>query len=418
MNKKNRLHRFISIVLVIVIVLSTCILLSSLAYSYSESNYEEAGYNFLLAQYDLRNIEYSSLTKEHSINLYDDNENVVAKMMIVNRDDKIDYVVLDFMIDRVDEFGFDQNNFVEKFKGKDKIYYAGALNYAYYDNGILKDIEGNSIDEITYFEIMETFVSYAHTLPNQTSGYAGFDSWTNIRNNANNLPTSTGYGGSVTNSSWSYIPGITVNGVANGLDFQSQTTLNNNYNKAFGKSITGTCAATAITNMFIYYEYRGFNNALLNNNIDYTFDSALTEIDWFNWNDINWWFKTVSGLESLATQAGYDYTLNQYIILTWNNVVKSIDDDIPIFTYIGVDLTNGGYFAHAIVTVGYEEFTHKYTTTEEYWLFGWKEREVENEDVYRYLRVIDGWGTSNQSRYIDFNGFYSTVMGIAFMLEE
>lgn len=78
----------------------------------------------------------------------------------------------------------------------------------------------------------------------------------------------------------------------------------------------------------------------------------------------------------------------------------------------------GGYFAHAVVTVGYEEFTHEYTTTEEYWLFGWKEKEVEHEDVYRYLRVIDGWSTSNNSRYVDFNGFYTTVKGIAFMLEE
>ncbi len=418
MSNHLKINKLLSVALAFIMVLSVCTAFSFAVSAYSETNYEDAGYNFLMAQYDLRDIEYDSLTKENAIDLYDNNNNVVAKMMIVNRDGAIDYVVLDFMIDRVDEFGFDQSTFVDKFQDKEKIYYAGTLNYAYYDGGALKDIDGNQIDENAYFEIMDAFIAYAATLPEQASGYNGFDSWTNIRDNAYNLPTSTGYGGTVTNSSWSYIPGINVSGVNKELNFRSQTTLNNNYNNAFDKSITGTCAAVAVTNMFIYYEYRGFDNALLNNSVDDTFDRALTEINWFNWDDSNWWTDTASGLKSMASKAGYDYTMNKYGTLDWNDVKNSINADMPIFTYIGVDQTSGDYFAHAVVTVGYEEFTHEYTTTEEYWLFGWKEKEVEHEDVYRYLRVIDGWSTSNNSRYVDFNGFYTTVKGIAFMLEE
>lgn len=418
MRKNLKSRKLISFSLVIAMILSVCTFFSFDASAYSETNYEEAGYSFLLAQYDCRCIEYESLEKQGAIDLYDNDNNVVAKMMVVDRDGELDYVVLDFIIDRVDEFGFDQSSFVEKFDGKEKILYAGTLNYAYYEDGILKDIDGNEIDEKVYFEIMDTFISYAQSVPERADPYAGFDSWTNIRNNAYDLPESTGYGGTVTNSSWSYIPGITVSGVNSKLNFKSQTSLNNAYNNAFDKSITGTCAAVAVTNMFIYYEYRGFDNALFNDSVDDTFDRALTEINWFNWENSNWWNDTIAGLKSMAKKAGYDYSLTKYSTLDWDDVTSSIDDDIPIFTYIGVDQTNGKYFAHAIVTVGYEEFTHTYTTTEEYWLFGWREREVENEDTYRYLRVIDGWNTSNQSRYIDFNGFYTTVKGIAFMLEE
>jgi hypothetical protein len=232
------------------------------------------------------------------------------------------------------------------------------------------------------------------------------------------LPNSTGYGGSVTNSFWSYIPGITVDGVSQNLNFQDQDVLNANYNNTFKKNITGTCALVAITNMFIYYEYIGFDNALLYDSVEYTFDRALTEINWLEWSDSNWWRNTVSGLKSMASKAGYDYKINQYNNLKWNDVTSSIDSDMPIFTYIYAEQTDGYEFAHAVVTVGYEEFIHKYTTTEQYWLFGWKEKTVEHEDMYRYLRVVDGWSSSNDSRYIDFNGFFTTVKGIAFMLEE
>lgn len=34
------------------------------------------------------------------------------------------------------------------------------------------------------------------------------------------------------------------------------------------------------------------------------------------------------------------------------------------------------------------------------------------------LWCIDGWSSSNSSRYVDFNGYFTTVMGIAFMVEE
>jgi hypothetical protein len=246
----------------------------------------------------------------------------------------------------------------------------------------------------------------------------GFANWQDIDDDTANLPNSTGYGGSVTNSFWSYIPGITVDGVSQNLNFQDQDVLNANYNNTFKKNITGTCALVAITNMFIYYEYIGFDNALLYDSVEYTFDRALTEINWLEWSDSNWWRNTVSGLKSMASKAGYDYKINEYNNLKWNDVTSSIDSDMPIFTYIYAEQTDGYEFAHAVVTVGYEEFIHKYTTTEQYWLFGWKEKTVEHEDMYRYLRVVDGWSSSNDSRYIDFNGFFTTVKVIAFMLEE
>lgn len=118
MNNHLKINKLLSVALAFIMVLSVCTAFSFAVSAYSETNYEDAGYNFLLAQYELRDIEYDSLTKENAIDLYDNNNNVVAKMMIVNRDGAIDYVVLDFMIDRVDEFGFDQSTFVDKFQDK------------------------------------------------------------------------------------------------------------------------------------------------------------------------------------------------------------------------------------------------------------------------------------------------------------
>ena len=386
-------------------------------FAYNEINYEEAGYNFLLAQYNRMGIEYVDFEKVGAINLFDNNDNVIAKMMIVNRDGLIDYVVLDFVVDRVDEYGLDQKAFVDKFANK-KVYYAGILRYAYYDNEILKDIEGNVISAEEFFNCMEVFLSVEDTTPEAVTGFEGFDVWANIHDTAYALPDSTSHGGTVLNSAWSHIPGITYFGLNSNLVFQDQTRLNNNYNLEYYQNISGTCAAVAITNMFIYYDYLGFENAVVSNSVDATFEQALAAVDWFNWTDENWWSKTEAGLRTLAGRAGYDYSMSMYSTLNWDNVTDSIDADVPIFTYIYVELTNGNDFAHAVVTVGYEEFLHKYQTTERYWLLGWQERIVEHEDYYRYLRVIDGWSTSNDARYIDFNGFYTITKGIAFMLEE
>ena len=104
----------------------------------------------------------------------------------------------------------------------------------------------------------------------------------------------------------------------------------------------------------------------------------------------------------MATATGYEYTMKKYSSASWNDFKTCIVDlKIPMYTYISVN-TGTDTFAHVVVAVGAEEFEHMYTTTEQYWLFGWHEKEVSHTDTYRYIRVIDGWDTSNSARSVSY----------------
>lgn len=401
----------ISLLLVLVILFTTSAISMLPICAYNEYNYEEIGYDFLLTQYELKNIEYENMEKRGSINLYDFDNRVIAKMMIVDRDGYVDYVVLNFIVDRVDEYGFNQSDFIAFLESKEQVYYAGAMNYAYYEEGVLFNGYEEIIDKNSFEAALSNFLS---TSTPQAPSLTPYLSYSNVQADMYGIVPNSGLGGSIDNTAWKYLSGIYTTGVHNSLSFQDQAVLNSNYATKYGTTVSGTCAVVAIVNMLIYYEYLGFEDAIFSDDIDYTFNIVMTELDWNNWTNLSWWDKTVSGMKSIAERAGYEYDMTAYPILTWNNIVSEINSGNLIWTYID----NNNVVAHAVVTVGYEEFTHTYTTTEEYWLLGWHERVVEHSDEYRYLRVIDGWSSSNSSRYVDFNGYFTTVMGIAFMLEE
>lgn len=78
--------------------------------------------------------------------------------------------------------------------------------------------------------------------------------------------------------------------------------------------------------------------------------------------------------------------------------------------------TDESIWAHAVVTVGFEQFTHIYQENERWWLFGWHDNWVTKQANYYYLRCIDGWSTSNCDQFVDFNNFY-TVKASAFKLK-
>lgn len=285
------------------------------------------------------------------------------------------------------------------------------MNYAYYEEDVLLNSYKETIDKDSFEAILSNFLS--NSTP-QTPSLTPYLSYSELQSDMYGIVPNSGLGGSIYNTDWKYLPGIYTSGVHSTITFQDQSVLNRNYFTKYGTSVSGTCAAVAIVNMLIYFEYLGFEDAILSDDIDYTFHTVITELDWNNWTNLSWWDKTVSGMKSIAGLTGYEYNLTAYPILTWSNIVSEINAGNPIWTYVD----NNNAVAHAVVTVGYEEFTHVYTTTEEYWLLGWHERVVEHSDEYRYLRVIDGWSSSNSSRYVDFNGYFTTVMGIAFMVEE
>lgn len=102
--------------------------------AYTEQNYQNAGMNFLQNQYNSKEIIYSDLSVKDTVNLYDFDDVVTAKLMIVNRDNELDYVILDFLADDIIAYGFNSKDYVQKFYGKGKIYYAGKMTFAYIDN--------------------------------------------------------------------------------------------------------------------------------------------------------------------------------------------------------------------------------------------------------------------------------------------
>jgi hypothetical protein len=170
-----------------------------------------------------------------------------------------------------------------------------------------------------------------------------------------------------------------------------------------------------MTNMAVYFEWLGYNGLM--NDVAYdTFDWFVTDLNWFNWGN-NWWGNTKSSFKNYAKNRGHKYDITNYNNPNFNDFKKQIGNDRPIYTYLNANQTNGTSWAHAVVTVGYEQFTHYYQVNEPYWFFGWHDKWVNKETNYYYLRCIDGWSTSNSGHFIDFNNFYATIMASAFKLK-
>ncbi len=105
---------WIAVISMFITVVFCMPIFSAPAFAYTEYDYEEVGFNFLKTQYNIKNIKYDTIYKQDSFNLYGIDDCIVAKSMAVNRDGVLDYVALDFIVDRIDEFGFEQERFVKR----------------------------------------------------------------------------------------------------------------------------------------------------------------------------------------------------------------------------------------------------------------------------------------------------------------
>lgn len=89
----------------------------------------------------------------------------------------------------------------------------------------------------------------------------------------------------------------------------------------------------------------------------------------------------------------------------------NISNGRPVLT--SIDLS--GWGGHAVVTVGVERFTHEYTVEHSFLWWKWTATESEHSN---YLRIIDGWNTSNDSVFIDLKGYWDTVTGRGFLIKN
>ncbi|MCL2371082.1 MAG: hypothetical protein FWC80_07655, partial [Firmicutes bacterium] len=188
-----------------------------------------------------------------------------------------------------------------------------------------------------------------------------------------------------------YLPGIWTNGInGNGLSFANQTALNVRHwmRNPGGSMPRGTCGPTAVVNMLIYFQWRGFN-VLINGCMDDTFASVLVTSGWTpNGGTV------MSGMRNSARATirgqGYNYTV-QNLGGSFAGFRDSIRNGRPAM--MGISRGNSG---HAVVVVGFEHF-----------------RVGLSGANFHYLRVIDGW-ESNAGRFVDFNGFFHSIDGASF----
>ena len=399
-------------ILVFIVVFCCCIFDNRRlnTYAYNETNYEEAGLNFLTEQYEIKNFAYNNLYVYDSVDLFDVNDNKIAECLIVDRDGQLDYVVLDFSLDKIDEFGYNQNELMQKFISADKIYYDGAMDYAVKVNGEFRDLDGNYINQNNFAGVTNTTAN--ESFNNSNNPYGAFYSWKNISE------TNAGY----ENSAYNYLRGFNFSGISDdGLSFKSQTNYNNQYNTTHSNRVDGTCGAVAVTDIFVYFQWRkianknGTVNALLNGSDYDTFERMIELTKWTS--DGVTLGNAKSALKSFAEEQNYNFDMDTYFWGTnWNKFISSINQGRPVLTEIQSTNSDGDFWGHLIMTVGYEQFTHTYSVNQRYWFFGWHDKWVTQSDDYHYLRVVDGWSTSNSSRFIDYNGFWDECNGTDFII--
>lgn len=377
--------------------------------------YKEVATNFFEAQYEERGMDYNEISVALETDLYSSEEEVVAKVIVIERDDTYDYVVLNLATAEIDEFAFDDQAAIDKFD--DKIYYTGVMNYyvkdadeyrscgddVSYSENEFKKISSWINEEYEQFKenASKIYRSDNNPLPNPTkNGWNGFYTWSEIRdfNNDNDYK----------NTEWGYLSGVGLNGTGS-IGFIDQ----NDFNNHFGT--TNACGPTALTNMFIWFQYRniansdGKVNALLNNDPYDTFDRFRVLVGHTNADGTSR-SKYASALKTYAKEQGYNYEIDTGVD-TYDEFKESIDAGKPVLT--SIDLSDWG--GHAVVTVGYERFTHEYTENHSFLWWSWTTTEYEYTN---YLRVIDGWSTSNSSRYIDLKGYWDTVTGRSFLIKS
>lgn len=410
---------FITIIIVLAFLMSLGVIGKTPNVAFAEQNvdniYKEIALNFFRGQYESRNIGYDSLEVFLEKNLYNENEEVVAKVLVLQRDKEYDYVVLNYATKEIDEFVFDVKDIGQRFA--DKVYYAGLLNYFKKDNtnfihmGTAEVFSYNEFKKAASFinnklhtakqKVSKYIDSDGNPLPNPNkTGWNGFYSWSKIYNfNKNN-----GY----SNSEWKYLKGITSAGVSSGLSFMDQTTFNNRF------ETDNACGPTACANMFIWFQYmniknkKGNVNALVNGSPFDTFDRFRVLLQHTNSGGTGR-NKYNGALKSYASERGYSYKIVTGVD-TYAEFKKNINSGRPVLTSIDLD----GWGGHAIVVVGYEEFKQAYEKQHQ---FLWKKWTTTEYRYSRYLRVVDGWDTSNSSRYIDVAGYWNTVTGRGFILQ-
>ena len=364
-------------------------------------NHAEFARDFISFQHTSRGVEYENIEVYATVNLYDELHNVVGVAVIIYRDSELDYVVMNLITYEIDEWGINEKYIVARFKSGERIYYGGALTFSTRDGNEFVDFNGARHDRARFERRSREFREGAtrrrntgresRTITASTPPSGGMHNWSQILNRHQHHRM----------EEFRYLQGINWNGITGqGLEFTSQSFLNMNYRIRHGRHLLGTCGPTMTTNMLIYFQWRGFDRALVNGNVHDTFERAL---HLGRWNNGSRFVDDRDALRTILRQQGYSYSMSSFSG-TFNNFANSIRQGRPAMMEI-----HHGNWGHGVVVVGFEHFSTTYTTG--IWPF---RREVTRH--FHYLRVIDGTAYANSSRFVDFNGFFSHINGACFWI--
>lgn len=156
---------------------------------------------------------------------------------------------------------------------------------------------------------------------------------------------------------------------------------------------SGNCTPTAATNILSFYkEKRGFSS--IGSSRKNIYDGIVSNSGWNQFGNVGMTFSQATrGMKSVVNGAGYSFSSDTYWLNLWSDWKRDLGNDFPILTSVYGYKQNAGSWedvGHAIVAVGYREY----------------------ESGAKYLRVYDGWNTTND-KYIYFNSnYFTSVNGV------
>lgn len=396
---------FLTFAVLIVAIVLGCSTIVFASGSILEENYPEIykqiAMNFFKEQYEHQDIDYENVSVAIEADLYDSEENVVAKSVVLQRDKKYDYVVLNLTDYSIDEFGFDDSSAYDRFSKK--TYYTGTLEYFTKESNRFKSVDKGELYSSAEFECLSKEITNKYE-------YSKKNASKHLKSGGNPLPNpnKTGYNGFYDYSDmYSFninkgyelydckFDGLTAVGSIGELSFFSQSQFNSVYNTR------NSCGPTALTNLCLYLEWCGITNKDRIVNAIYgdayvTFD-IFRELTHHNNNYGVYNSVIPSAFKTYAENQNYNYYVKSNLS-TFDEFKDHIDRGCPIVTFINLlDNGNRDYFGHFVLTLGYMQFQSK----------------ADNNIYSTYLRVVDGWNTCNEGRYIDFSGYWDTVDGTA-----
>ena len=404
-----KFKKFMRNLIAFALVVCFCLLPASgiiINVSAQETDYtaENKAKDFIISVYDAKGFTYNNLTTLYSVELYYEEDNVIAQASLFDRDGKIDYAVYNYITASIDEYGFDCPDVVSDFPENEKTYYAGIYSYFSKNSGQLRNNSSEQvISEEQFIARLRDFKQKSYDRYEAKSGNStkpgngnnGIINWKEIRENRTSgwENTASGYLEGITCGTTESTSGI--NGLA--LSFKSA-----DYFQQSG-SITNHCGPTALTNIMIYYEWLGMNT-MLNNSAISTFYRLRTLCK----HDVyctTYMSDARSAIQTYMSEMGYSVTLTNFGN-EFDQYKEAIDNDKVVLTLLNVVQENGYEWGHYVVTLGYEEFRQAYEKQILWWT-------VTEYNYLRYIRVCDGWSTKNQNRYVDLNNFYDSYLNSA-----